>query len=164
VRLTLIGLGLFLGVTAGAGAVAVLPTLPPAWLVGTPFPDDTLPALALAVVVGGGALVGAALVLLGRDLGVVSLLVGLAIVIFEVVETLVVGLDVWLRALGLRPALGPVGASFITIDGIPTPLGVSAPLWLQPFYVVLGVAIMALSLRLRARRSPAKLHVHPVAR
>jgi hypothetical protein len=150
VRLALIGLGLFLGVTAGAGAGAVLPTLPPAWLVGTPFPDDTLPALALAVVVGGGALVGAALVLLGRDLGVVI--------------SLLVGLDVWLRALGLRPALGPVGASFITIGGVPAPLGVPALLWLQPFYVVLGVAIMALSLRLRARRSPAKLHAHPVAR
>jgi hypothetical protein len=142
-RVGLIGLELFLGVTAVYGAIWVVPTLPPEWLAGTPFSDYTVPALALGVVVGGGAFLAAGLLLFGEELGVlVSGAVGLAIAIFEVVETMVVGLEVWLHALGLGPA--PTGP----LAGV---VGIPAPLWLQPFYFMLGVVIVALAARLWTR-------------
>src|ERR671922_277542 len=100
-RFVLIGLEVFLGIGAVAGALWVGPTLPPEWLAGTPFPDYTIPALALGVVIGGGAFLAAAMLLFHQPWGVLlSLAVGLAMAIFEVVETTVVGLDIWLHALG----------------------------------------------------------------
>ena len=35
-----------------------------------------------------------------------------------------------------------------SLEGIPMPLGVPLPLWLQPFYLVVGLLIVALALRL----------------
>ncbi|MBI3971918.1 MAG: hypothetical protein HY332_11565 [Chloroflexi bacterium] len=152
-RFTLVGLELFLGITAVTGAVSVVPTFPPKWLAGTPFPDYTIPALALGVVVGGGAFLAAAMLLFHHAWDVLlSMSVGLAIAIFEVVETTVVGLDVWLHALGLRPDLG-AGILGASLEGIPAPLGIPLPLWLQPFYFAIGVVIAALALRLRASAS-----------
>jgi hypothetical protein len=120
-RIALIGLHLFLGITAVYGGIAVVPTLPTAWLVGTPFTDYTIPAFALAVVVGGGALVAAALLLLRQSpAAIASLLIGLAIVVFEIVETMVIGLDVWLHALGLTP-VSDKGAALLEIEGVPSP-------------------------------------------
>ena len=43
----LAGLTAFLAVTTIAGAVFVVPTLPPEWLVGSIFTDYTVPAAAL---------------------------------------------------------------------------------------------------------------------
>lgn len=64
VRITFVLLAGFVALTAIGGGVAMLAGVdqfPLAWLAGTPFADFTIPALILAVVVGGSAL--AALVL-----------------------------------------------------------------------------------------------------
>ena len=115
---------------------------------GTPFPDYTIPALALGGVIGGGALFAAAMLVLRERWGVVlSLAVGAAMMIFEMVETLVVGWDVWLHAFGLKPTLEK-RLPGVNASGVPAPMGVPLPLWLQPFYFVFGLIVIALALRL----------------
>jgi hypothetical protein len=87
-RISLIGLQLFLGAGALIGALSVVPSLPREWQAGTPFPDYTVPALALGLV-GVGAFVSAALLVLHMELGVsLAVAVGAVIAIFEVVELL----------------------------------------------------------------------------
>ena len=153
-RFTLAALELFVAVGAVGGAIWVVPTLPPEWLVGTPFPDYTVPALALGGAVGGGAILAAGLLLIRAGWGIpVSLAVGLALAIFEVVETSVVGLEVWLHAAGLRSAVGK-GLPGVDLEGVPALLGVPVPLWQQPLYFALGIAIALLALRLWVRRVP----------
>ena len=99
---------------------------------------------------GGGA--GRRALLLRGAWGVLlSLAVGFGIAAFEAVETLVVGLDVWLHALGLTAAPGK-GLPGTSLEGVPAPLGVPLPLWLQPAYFALGCVIVALALRLRAHQ------------
>ena len=163
-RPVLIGLEMSLGVTALYGAVAVVPTLPLDWLAGSPFPDYTGPALGLGLV-GGGALVAAALLLLHHPAGaLVSWLVGLAIVVFEVVETLVVGLDIWLQALGLRSDLSPVSVAIMADSAIPRLFGIPVPLWLQPFYFLLGIVIALLARRVAMDQTSWRQRLHPVGR
>lgn len=63
----------FIAVTAIGGGIALLVgweanRFPLAWLRGTLFPDYTIPALILAIVVGGSALVACILVLRGHPL------------------------------------------------------------------------------------------------
>jgi hypothetical protein len=152
-RFALVGLNLFLGLTAVLGAVTVVSALPPQWLAGTPFPDYTIPALALGAL-GAGAFLAAAALLLHEEWGtLLSLAVGCGLAVFEVVETLVVGLDVWLHALGLTAAPGK-GLPGTSLEGVTTLLGVPLPLWLQPAFFVLGLVIVALALRLRAHAAP----------
>ena len=152
-RFTLVGLHIFLAIGALYGAAWVVPTLPLEWLAGTPFVDYRVPALALGLI-GAGALLAAALLLLTEGWGVLlSLLVGAAMAIFEVVETSVIGWDVWLHALGLLPALQK-GLPTYEMGGVPTLLGIPVPLWLQPIYFLLGLVIVALALRLWARQMP----------
>src|SRR5579859_1001397 len=143
---SLVALELFLGATAIGGALLVVPAQPTELLIGSPFADYTIPALALGIIVGGGALLAATLVILNRRFAVLlSVAVGVAIIVFELVETAVVGLDVWLHAIGLGPAVAMAG--FGDLAAIPAPLGVPLPLWLQPFYVVVGLLIILLALR-----------------
>lgn len=62
IRPTIVVLAGFVTATAIGGGLAMLAGVdcfPPAWLAGTPFADYTIPALLLAVVVGGSALVAA---------------------------------------------------------------------------------------------------------
>jgi len=152
VRVAVVLVNVFLGLTAVFGAIAVVPTLPLAVLAGSPFPDYTIPSLALAMV-GVGALVAAALMVFNMPLGVqLSIAVGAGIAIFEIVETLVVGLDVWLHALGLRPEPAPL---FASADPVAALFGIPIPLWLQPFYFTLGAVIVALTLRLYATHAVA---------
>src|SRR3954453_20330575 len=95
-----------LAVAATSGAVSVVPTLPKAWLGGSPFADYTVPALALGIVIGGGACAAALLLAVRyRWAWIASVVVGLAMAMFEIVEVTVVGLDYWLHALGLPEAL-----------------------------------------------------------
>jgi hypothetical protein len=144
----LIALEGFLAATAIFGAIWVVPSQSTVLLAGSPFTDYTIPSLALGVVVGGGALAAAAILLLRQRLGVMlSIAVGLAIIFFELVETAVLGLDVWLHAVGLGPAVAM--ERFGNLEGIPAPVGVPLPLWLQPFYIVIGLLIIALALGLR---------------
>ena len=97
----LYGLNLFLGLTAFAGGAALLTGLikiPLSALAGSPFTDFTVPAILLAVVIGGTSLLAAWLVHLGLSLGTrVSAIAGGAIVIFEIVEWNIIGFA-WLQA------------------------------------------------------------------
>jgi len=64
---------LVIATSAVAGGIAVLGgvvfeyKLPLAWLAGTPFSDYTIPGLALAIVVGGSALIAAATIFIHRE-------------------------------------------------------------------------------------------------
>jgi hypothetical protein len=106
-----------------------------------------MPALCLTLV-GLAALSTTVLVVVRPAWGMLlSIVVGVAMATFEVVESGVVGFDVWLHALGL----GPVPSSSIAtadLTVITSVLGIPLPLWLQPFYFVIGVLIVGLALRL----------------
>ncbi|MGA7988880.1 MAG: hypothetical protein WCB51_10840 [Candidatus Dormiibacterota bacterium] len=109
----LYGLNLFLGLTAVAGGVALLTGLikiPVSALAGSPFSDFTVPAILLAVIIGGPSLLAAWLVHLNLDLGAqVSAVSGGAIVIFEIVEWNIIGF-VWLQAVYIG-----VGAAIVAL-------------------------------------------------
>lgn len=82
----------FLAVTTIVGALPVVPTLPLEWLEGSVFRDDTMPAIALGVVVGGLSSIAFVAVLVRPEVaGVAALLAGLAMIGFELVEILAVG-------------------------------------------------------------------------
>jgi hypothetical protein len=149
-RFSLIVLQLLLGITTLFGALWVVPLLPTVWLSGTPFVDYTIPALALGGI-GICAITSAGLLVFSPGSGVVlTIFVGGAMAIFEVVETLVVGANVWLHALGLGPQPDPSSPSVAGTADIGTLLGIPIPLWLQPFYFVYGLTMVALALRLFA--------------
>jgi hypothetical protein len=105
------------------GAIFEVPTMPRAWLhqgLVAPFADYTLPALTLGILCGGGALFAFVTVLLWPWLGaVVSVIAGLLMVGFELVEMLVVG---------FTPVLYPT-----QLYG-----------WLQVFYVAVGSVMVLL--------------------
>jgi len=146
---SLIAVELFLAATAIFGSIWVVPSQPVALLAGSPFHDYTIPALALGAI-GAGSLAAAGSLLVRRSFGaLVSIAIGVAIIGFELVETAVIGLDVWLHAFGIGPAV-PL-ERFGDLQGIPAPLGIPLPLWLQPFYGVLGLLIIALALELAPR-------------
>jgi hypothetical protein len=134
IRIALLVLEAFIGLTALGGGSGLLrgtfdQVLPVAWLAGTPFSNYTIPGLALVIVVGGGALIAAATVFIQREWAVlVSVLAGLLMAGYEVVET--VSLD------------SKVG------NALPMVLG------LQLLYFVLGLAVFGLagSLWMRAYR------------
>jgi hypothetical protein len=121
-RYTLAGLNPFLGLNAVSGAVWVVPGLPHEWLTGTPFPDYVVPALALGLMGLGACVAGVMLVVRPRWGTVLSGLVGAGVMIFELVETSVVGWDLWAHALGL----GPIRKGLPAVDatGISAPLGI----------------------------------------
>jgi hypothetical protein len=155
--LAVVALEVFLGTTAIFGAIWVVPSQPRALLAGSLFADYTVPALALGVVVGGGSLAATGLLLVRRQPGILlSVAVGAAIIVFELVETAVMGLNVWLHAVGLGPVVAM--ERFGNLDGIPSPLGVPLPLWLQPLYIVVGLLIVGLTLMVGP--SPISV-VHP---
>jgi hypothetical protein len=125
IRIALLAIAAFIATSAIEGGVAVLGgvvfgyKLPLSWLAGTPFSDYTIPGLALAVVVGGSALLAAATVFIHREWAVfVSVVAGLMMTGYLVVE--IVSID---SKLG---------------DALPTALAV------QLFYSVLGVALIGL--------------------
>jgi hypothetical protein len=142
-RIVLTTLLLFLAITAVGGGLLVIPAQPVEWLAGTPFPDFTVPALALTGI-GLAALVAAAMLLTPRGAGpLAAFLAGGAIACFEAVQVWALSLHVWLQVLGLEPP-GPLQTSIPLEPGG----GIPAPLWLQPFYFVFGVVVMALAWRL----------------
>ncbi len=124
---TLIGLEVFVAATAIWGAIAVVPTIPMDWLrqgVIAPFSDTTIPAVALGVLCGGSALAALVALFLWPRLGAALALVsGVIMVGFELVEILVVG---------FTPVLYPT----------------QFPAWLQPLYIVIGLATALLGARL----------------
>ena len=73
----------FIALTAIGGGIAILTGVdefPLEWLEGTPFPNYTIPALLLSVVVGGSALVTAVAIFRGGKTGVLT---GSALLTFE---------------------------------------------------------------------------------
>lgn len=90
-RGVLVVLAAFLAVTTIAGALFVVPGLPPEWLEGGPFADYTLPAVALGFV-GVLAIVTLLALILRPDVaGAAAVTTGAAMVAFELVEIAVVG-------------------------------------------------------------------------
>ena len=90
-RIGLLILNGFVAVSAIAGAIWVVPTMPMEWIKYGPFTDWTIPAIALGAV---GVFAAATFVaLLWRPwLGaLLSIFAGLAMVVFELVEIGVVG-------------------------------------------------------------------------
>jgi hypothetical protein len=147
-RVVLFVLNVFLAITAIIGGVWVIPTLPQELLVGTPFSSFLIPALALTVV-GGSALIAAIGLVLGRWWApLMSIATGLAIGVFEVVETVTISLHFWLHAVGLES--GPF-TSAVPID---LSNGIPIPLLLQPVYFGYGLILLGLGawLWLRHRR------------
>lgn len=95
IRILLIVLNLFLGLTAIAGGIQLLSGfyIPPVEiLAGSPFTDYTVPGLALGLIVGGSALFAAILVIRrNRFAALASASAGLIIMVFEFVEMMVIG-------------------------------------------------------------------------
>jgi|SRR5690242_2389595 len=126
-RGTLAALSAFLALTATQGAIFVVPAMPRSVLhkgVLALFPDFTIPALALGILCGGSALVALVAVLVRPQLGALaSIVAGLLMIVFELVEIVVVG---------FTPVQTP--------DQFPA--------WLQVIYLVVGGAMVILGARL----------------
>jgi hypothetical protein len=97
IRTALLVLEAFIVTSAIPGGIGLLQgmefgfVLPVAWLAGTPFSDYTIPGLVLMIVVGGTALLAAAALFIDRAWAVlVSVLAGLLMVGYEVVEVVTV--------------------------------------------------------------------------
>jgi hypothetical protein len=91
IRTILVILAAFVAISAIAGAIWVVPTMPLEWLKFGPFTDWTVPALALGFC-GAIAAVTTVLLLVRPWAGALaSMVAGLAMVIFELVEVGVVG-------------------------------------------------------------------------
>jgi hypothetical protein len=125
IRIALLAIAAFIATSAIEGGVAVLGgvvfgyKLPLSWLAGTPFSDYTIPGLALAIVVGGSALIAAATIFIHREWAVlVSVVAGVVMDGYLLVE--IVSIDSKLE------------------DALPTSLAV------QLFYFVLGLALVGL--------------------
>jgi len=99
-RRVLLGLNLFLGLTAVAGGFALLLgwiSLPLSSLAGSPFADYTVPGWLLVVVVGGTALAAAGFLAVRVERGIAASVVsGVAIITYEIVEWNVFGFSVLL--------------------------------------------------------------------
>jgi hypothetical protein len=91
-RIALPVLDSVLAVSAIVSAFTVIPGLPREWIAGSIFPDYTMPALALGVLVGGSALGAAMAVIFRPVLGAAAAMVSAAMIIgFELVEIAAVG-------------------------------------------------------------------------
>ena len=139
-RATLILVQAFVAVTALVGAVLVVPTLPLDWLGAGPLTDYAIPAFALAVC-GIAAVVAVVLLILApRFGGVASMVAGLFMIAFEIVEIAVVG--------------------FALVDH-----GASNPQsWLQIVYIVIGAIGVVLGFhlwRLEEAAGPTLRTTHP---
>lgn len=123
-RIATFVLVVFGALTTVAGGIGLLMGAIPVsldWLVDSPFRDYTIPALSLLILVGGSMLLAAATILTGRVIGVLaSACAGLAMMIFEIVEALVID-----RLTGGNDLL--------------------LALVLQSFFFVLGLAIAGLA-------------------
>jgi hypothetical protein len=139
-RATLILLQAFVAITALAGAVLVVPTLPLEWIHAELLTDYTIPAFALGVC-GIAAVIAVALLIVAPRLGgIASIVAGLLMIVFELVEIAVVGLA-------------------IVEHGASTPQS-----WLQIVFIVIGAVEVALGFhlwRLEEAPGPTLTATHP---
>jgi hypothetical protein len=123
-RITIFVLVVFGALTTLAGGIGLLTgaiATPLEWLEGSPFFNDIIPGLALAIIVGGSMLLAAATIFTGHEFGVLaSGFAGLAMMIFEVVEVAVID---------------PYAGSSLSLA-----------ITLQVFFFALGLAIFILAL------------------
>ncbi len=93
IRVTIGILTAFIALTAIGGGITMwtgVDQFPPEWLEGTPFNNYTIPALLLAIVVGGSSLVAAVTIFMGREVAVfASMAAGLIMVGYIVVEVMI---------------------------------------------------------------------------
>lgn len=106
VRLALVGLCWFTGVTAAIGGVPLTihphESMPTTLLAGTPFADFLVPGLLLTGVVGLGNLLAGTLVLRRHRIGeLAAVAAGVALTTWIVVQVLMIGASHWLQALYL---------------------------------------------------------------
>ena len=87
------------------------------WLDGSPFPDYTIPGLYLGVVIGGGMAVAAgAAWRRSRHAARAALLMGLVLLTWLAVETIVVGFRGW-QQLPLLAVCGVSGTVLLALGG-----------------------------------------------
>lgn len=128
----------FVGLTAAAGAVFVVPTLPTDMYRFDGFSGDFVPSigLGLTAAISIAALYG---LLSRRRFGApLSIVAGATLVIFELVEAFAVG-DLFTPPVGMSAAG-------------------DAALWLQPFYIAVGLAMILIG-----GRPPATVNLHSKA-
>ena len=115
----------FLAVTTISGALLVVPTLPLEWLEGSIFSDYSIPTMALAAV-GGMSLVALLAVVIRPDVaGLPTVLAGLAMIAYELVEIWVVGLT--LVEYGVGDPVSWLQIAFLAVGGLTVGAGVA--LW-----------------------------------
>jgi hypothetical protein len=126
VRIGLVVVNAFVAFTAIYGAIWVVPTMPMEWLKFGPFTDWTIPAIALGFV-GVIAAITAVLVLVRPWAGALaSVVAGLAMIVFELVEIGVVGWTLSDPTLdGFQKSLQLV---YLIVGSVQTALGIG--LWL----------------------------------
>jgi hypothetical protein len=140
-RIALLVLHGIVAVTAIAGAIWVVPTMPLEWIQTGPLDDWTIPAMALGFV---GVLAAIAFVgVIARPWfgALASVVAGAAMIVFELVEIAVVG---W------TPADPALNGQFQA--------------WLQPIYLVVGSAQLLFGVRLwmvRRSEAPPLPLIHP---
>jgi hypothetical protein len=122
IRIVIAGLTGFIALTAIGGGIAILTGADPfplAWLAGTPFTAYTIPALLLAIGVGGSALLAAVLVLRPGRAGILATL-----------------------------AAGLIMAGFIGVEVLILKQTPPGPTWIEIIYFALGLTIFALGVYL----------------
>ena len=117
-RGTLLALSGLVALTAIAGAIWVVPTIPMEWIKRGPFTDWTVPALALGFVGVLAVVTFVALAVRPWIGALLSIVAGAAMVVFELVEIVVVG---W--------TLADPGPEYFQA-------------WLQLVYLVVGSGLM----------------------
>ena len=121
-RVIALSLELLMGISAVFGAYHLLDD-PRAfgaklsWLEGSPFPDYTIPGLYLGVVIGGGmAAAGVAAGRRSRHAARAALLMGLVLLAWLAVETVIVGFRGW-QQIPLLAICGTSGAVLAALGG-----------------------------------------------
>jgi hypothetical protein len=115
----------FLAFTTISGALLVVPTLPLEWLEGSIFSDYSIPTMALAAV-GGMSLVALLAVVIRPDVaGLPTVVAGLAMIAYELVEIWVVGLS--LVEYGVGDPVSWLQIAFLAVGGLTVGAGVA--LW-----------------------------------
>ena len=118
------------GVGAIGGAIFVVPNLSIDQLKGDVFPDYTVPAVGLGLIVGGGSLLALLLLLLrSRYATLCSLGAGLAVMVFEIVEVTAMK-----------------GSVFTDPSQV--------ALWQQPLWFAIGAVIATLAISTRTENVP----------
>ncbi len=130
-RIGLVVLNAFVAFTAIFGAIFVVPTIPLEWLKHGPFTDYTVPALTLGILVGGSSSLAAVLLLIRPWAGALATIVaGVMIIGFEIVE------------------IGVVGFTLVEYDAS------QFQAWLQVIYLALGTVQVFFGYRMWRRLEP----------